>query len=322
MSGYAQAPHKPDNRIFASYPMPAKIDLIQERPRRESLVEKQLEGAIGQTFVPKLDVSNNPLDRPANQQPNVWRPSTKNDSSMIMQYRQPPRAQQLQRADIRRDYGQPGSFCETMTTTTVKTTNTSAQNAEQQLRVELANKERKLMAEIEAMDEQPYDFLKAPPRIHSRDNEHQQRVIRNQQYQKEFGPSPRSSSRASSTRSTGDDLMEKESKLLRDIEELERKPFNPQTIIVDSNRVSKDSGGQYDGSARPASAASSVHTAVIRIPSREVDNRSPLPFSFDNFSTKGVRGNIASVCALEPERPPPPIFPILKRTPSPSGNRD
>lgn len=221
MSGYAPDPHKPDSRIFASYPMPAKIDLINERPRRESLVEQQLANKIVT-------------------------------------------------------------------------------------------------------------------------------VIENE-------PSPRSNSRASSTKSTSADLMDKEAKLLHEIEEMEKKPYNPQRMVVereqwfeypegrpydrqltDSKRRVKDfcslPSHMYNNRGthiheenlpvcRSPQPEGNMRTTIIRSSKREIDNKSPLPFAFDNFSTKGVRGNIASVGAIEPDRPRAPIYPIMKRSPSPNMSR-
>lgn len=108
--------------------------------------------------------------------------------------------------------------------------------------------------------------------------------------------------------------MEKASKLLQDVEELERKPLNTQQILIES-------GARRSMDRDQGPVSSSIHTAIIKVPKNEPDNKSPLPFAFDNFSTLGVRGNIASVGAAEPEKPYPPIFPTIKRTPSPTTNR-
>lgn len=185
MSGY-RVPGGGGNshgRMFASYPVPAKIDLLNERPRRESLVEQQLENKIGNLT--------------------------------------------SQHQEIQRD------------------------------------------------------------------------------------PSPRPNSRCASVVS---DLLEKEAKLMQEIEEIERKPYNPQTMVVVLKPPSSTS-------PTPSSTGQpgTIHTTIIRSPRGrdEIDNRSPLPIAFDNLSTKGVRGNIASIGAIEPDRPRPPIYPIMKRSPSP-----
>lgn len=205
---------KPDGRIFASYPMPAKIDLLNERPRRESLVEQQLANQIGSADgLEKITVTENTTLAP-----------------------------------------RPNSRC------------------------------------------------------------------------------------------TSADLLEKEAKLLREIEEIESKPYNPQTMVIereqwysypegrsgsrqtmDSKRrvrdfcsmppgMSQDRHEHHSSNMDSSPTPGSIHTTIIRSPKREIDNKSPLPFAFDNFSTKGVRGNIASAGAVEPDRPRPPIYPIFKRT--------
>lgn len=237
------------------------------------------------------------------------------------------------------------------TTTTTRTTVTKTTNAET-LATELAAKEAKLRAEIAALHDRPYSPFQMPNKI---DLTNEQRIA---QQQLNHSPSPRPYSRASSTRSTTivEDLLTKEAQLQREIEEIERKPFNPQTMVVEreqwfeypedrphdkqlteSKRRIKDFCSQpsymYPTEGKhiheeniPAPSASSgrlsaggdLHTAIIKGPKREVDNKSPLPFAFDNFSTKGVRGNIASACAIEPDRPRPPIYPIVKKSPSPN----
>lgn len=138
---------------------------------------------------------------------------------------------------------------------------------------------------------------------------------------KEFpnsAPSSRPTSRASSTRSTTEaDLLEKAAKLLQDVEEIERKPIVNEPVIIDPRGNPKPVSSAPKSPADFRTGSSGVQTAIIKVPSREVDNKSPLPFSYDNFSTLGVRGNIASVGAAEPESPYPPIFPTIKKSPSP-----
>lgn len=129
----------------------------------------------------------------------------------------------------------------------------------------------------------------------------------------------RPASRASSTRSTTEaDVLEKAAKLLQDAEELERKPLKTQQILIEGGARGDTQSSTFSSGQQEVN---SIHTAVINVPNYEVDNKSPLPFAFDNFSTLGVRGNIASVGAAEPDSPYPPIFPQVKRTPSPTSRR-
>ena len=368
MSQFAPAPQKPDGRIFASYPMPAKIDLINERPRRESVVERQLDNLIGQqTSVPKIEVTEQHVTHsystqvnsaapasPAPPERNVsfnnyqeWnRQVTHNHSGQVQQSptnRSPQLVQQHEQSSS--VSSQPPSAQNQRTTGVIFSK--EANNA--LFAAELAEKEAKRMAEIKELHQRPYSPFQMPSKI---DLTNEQRKA---QQQFEHAPSPRPTSRASSTRSTSADLMDKEAKLLQEIEEMGKKPYNPQTMVVereqwfeypqgnphsrqltDSKRRVKDfcslPSHMYNGMdnhiheenlpasaiGRPSSSAGSIHTTIIRSPKQEVDNSAPLPFAFDNFSTKGVRGNIASVGAIEPERPRPPIYPIIKRTPSPN----
>lgn len=145
---------------------------------------------------------------------------------------------------------------------------------------DLAEKEAKLMAEIESLHQRPYSPFIVPSKI---DLTEEQRRSKRQQ---DHVPSPRPHSRASSTRSTYEDLVDKEAKLLQEIEEMERKPFNPQKMVAEREQWYPEGNSK-----------------------REIDNKSPLPFSFDNLTTKGVRGNIATAAAID--RPRPPIYPIV-----------
>lgn len=378
MSQFAPAPSKPDSRIFASYPMPAKIDLINERPRRESLIEKQLENTMGSSLLPKIEISEQPIQYATSNHYNQQSQSTQGSqqewnhhSSNIFytqQQRPSPNAayqqqhlaqqkfnqqqQQMvqpQSNELPRINNQVQNVQTTATTVTTTTASTRSANNAAILAADLAEKEAKLMAEINALHQRPYSPFQVPAKI---DLTNEQRIA---QQQFEHAPSPRPYSRASSTKSTSADLMDKEAKLLQEIDEMEKKPFNPQTMVVereqwfeypegrphdkhltDSKRRIKDfcslPSHMYPNQGthvheenlpatslgRPSSAANSIHTTIIRSPRREVDNKSPLPFAFDNFSTKGVRGNIASVGAIEPDRPRPPIYPIIKRSPSPN----
>lgn len=366
MANFAPAPHKPDSRIFASYPMPAKIDLINERPRRESLIEKQLANKIGAPVLPTIEITEqHRFDRPIE------------SYQTVQQYQQPQQdlnnqtinnqtidnmvSQQQSRQQVNVDpqigyqrhndlSNPPSTQVNNMQSSTItQTTTTSTFNTNNNaaiLAADLAKKEANLMAEITALHERPYSPFQLPAKI---DLTSEQRITQ-QQYQN--APSPRPFSRASSTKSTSADLADKEAKLLQEIEEMEKKPYNPQTMVVereqwyeypegrpndyhltDSKRRVKDFCSmpsymyQDQGKhiheeipvqGRQLSSASSIHTTILRSPKRDVDNKSPLPFAFDNFTTKGVRGNIASVGAIEPDRPRAPIYPIIKRSPSPN----
>lgn len=377
MSGYAPAPHKPDSRIFASYPMPAKIDLINEKPRRESLVEQQLANKINSgshgSELPKIEITERSFTSTQNysgvpetgintqnfnESRNVYHHQTVTNSfsnhptgqQLIGQQAQSA-GQQINNQQIYNPtYGTSNQAQQnTRTITSNATLAKTIANNKAVLAAELADKEAKLMAEITALHQRPYSPFQMPSKI---DLTNDQRANLQQQ---ENAPSPRPYSRASSTKSTSADLMDKEAKLLQEIEEMEKKPYNPQRMVVereqwyeypegrpndrhltDSKRRVKDfcslpshmynnRGTHIHEENLPISTlghnsahGGSIHTTIIRSPKREIDNKSPLPFAFDNFSTKGVRGNIASVGAIEPDRPRPPIYPIIKRTPSPN----
>lgn len=360
MAHYGPAPEKPDGRVFASYPMPAKIDLIKERPRRESLVEKELENKIGEpAMIPKIEVSNlqstsQQRSTGGNNEHQHQVSSFNTNQQQQQQYQQYPTQQQQMVQQISTSTTTTsGNTTDSMPTALKVLNRTRADNAALYA-AELAEKEAKLMAEINALHQRPYSPFQRPDKI---DLTNEQRIA--QQQIEHASPSPRPYSRASSTRSqtASADLLDKEAKLLQEIEEMEKKPFNPQTMVVEreqwyefpegrpqdrlhaeSKRRVKDfcslpeymypQEGRHiheEGLAslprrgqQVSSPSSSVHTTIIRSPKREIDNKSPLPFAFDNFSTKGVRGNLASVGAIEPDRPRPPIYPIIKRSPSPN----
>lgn len=271
MANFTPSPYKPDGRIFASYPMPAKIDLINSKPRRESLIEQRLESPMGEPVVPVIEVSEQQTTR-----------TTDSFTST-----RDPRGSS--------NYGPSPA---------VNYTNNNSNN-----------------------------------NINNTRNMHLTSNINT----------------ANNRRSPSQELADKEAKLLKEIEEMERKPYNPQTMVVqreewyeyppgnpndrsmmDSKRRVKDFCSmpshmypqqgqsvhedlQLNSLSRPVSVTpGSIHTAIIRSPAREIDNKSPLPFAFDNFTTKGVRGNIATVGAIEPDRPRAPIYPIVKRSPSPN----
>lgn len=365
MSEFGPAPQKPDSRIFASYPMPAKIDLLQERPRRESLIEKQLEHKIGQQVtVPKIEITEQrtviesqwtssnqgPVEESYRHQVNSTNYATNNNNNEVQQIKSSPiggqQSQMVQQQNFSITQNPSSSFQTTTTNQARNILNDCIKNNAANLAAELAEKEAKLMAEINALHQRPYSPFQTPSKIDLTNEQ------RKQQQQYENAPPPRPASRIYAN-ATSADFLDKEAKLLQEIEEIEKKPFNPQTMVVereqwyeypegrpyerhltDSKRRVRDfcslPSHMYQGQDRhiheenllvnshgQSPIPSSIHTTIIRSSRREVDNKSPLPFAFDNFTTKGVRGNIASVGAIEPDRPRPPIYPIIKRSPSP-----
>lgn len=358
MSGFVPPPNNPDGRIFASYPMPAKIDLINERPRRESLVDRELNQQIGSSVLPKIELSSQQFSTTTNYHNQALPPTQRiEENQNFRQYEQHvitnvAPLQSANNSQQQQYMQQPAGSMRTTTLLNNEAFNRRLVNNAELLSRDLAEKEAKLMAEINSLHQRPYSPFQTPDKI---DLTNEQRKI---QQQLDNAPSPRPYSRASSTRSTSAaaDLLDKEAKLLQEIEEMERKPYNPQTMVVereqwfeypqgrpndmqltDSKRRVKDfcslpshmyeTGDRHvheenlpstSSLSRPNSSAGSIHTTIIRSPKREIDNRSPLPIAFDNFSTKGVRGNIASIGAIEPDRPRPPIYPIIKRSPSPN----
>lgn len=136
-------------------------------------------------------------------------------------------------------------------------------------------------------------------------------------------PSPRPNSRASSSSKSTveEDLLDKAEKLLRDVQEIQQKPIKTHQILREAGSET-GAGGSTTMRQPTVSNAEEVQTTMIRVPRGEINNKSPLPFAYDNFSTLGIRGNIASVGAAEPETPYPPIFPtIVKTSPSPVNNK-
>lgn len=329
-------PQRPDSRVFVSYPMPPKIDYSNEQPRRESLLASQLDQKIVTHMHESQAIGQQMMN---SQQPII----TVNQQSSIMSPNQSRQTTEIT----------------TRTTTTTTTNGLKAAPSVSQTQAspspnsailarELAQKEAKLMADIQAFHARPYSPYQSPPKI---DLASEQTAILTQA---QNSPSPRPFSQASSSGSLNieADLLDKEAKLMKDIEEIERKPFNPQKMVLEredwyeypegrpnerhlteSRRRVRDfctlPEGMYnnqqahfhDEQIRGHSAGpspESIHTAIIRKPKREIDNKSPLPFAFDNLTTKGVRGNIASVGAVEPDRPRAPIYPIVRRTPTPT----
>lgn len=344
-SGYSDLSEiRKDANNYAAHTKPPKINLLNEKPRRESLVEQQLATSIvrpgGSSFGVQQQVgfSNSGGQQASDVRSQQFLSTTNNQWSYIdepsqpyqvgrpsgMEYGAQPKLsiQRQQESAWQNSYQQPqqqaGPFNsgQHLTRTTVETT-AKQTSTYADLAAELAEKEAKLKREIAYFNQHQGPWSR-PRQTREPRQEPAARVMRNDQRwirECQSGSSSRPTSRASSTRSTTEaDLMEKASKLLQDVEEFERKPLNTQQILIETG-----SRRSIDRDQQPG--ASSLHTAIINVPNYEPDNKSPLPFAFDNFSTLGVRGNIASVGAAEPDKPYPPIFPTIKRTPSPTTNK-
>jgi hypothetical protein len=320
-SGYSDLSEIRKNDVYARHHRPAKINLISERPRRESLVEQQLS-----TSIPRTDLG---FDGGV-QRTETW--------SETQNYR-PTTSSFVHSSTTSRDYGPfqgaeesivsqrsvSSSYAAATRTGTGGSSDQSygltlERNQLAELENDLAQKEARLKREIAHLNQQLSPWAR-PRVIREPRREPEPRSSRSQQrWVKECPstPSSRPTSRASSTRSnTEAELMEKASKLVQTAEELEKKPLKTQMILIENGarrRVESPTKAESSG-------VSSVHTAIIKVPNHEVDNKSPLPVAFDNFSTLGVRGNLASIGAAPPETPYPPIFPVVKRTPSPADNR-
>lgn len=279
-SGYSDLSEIRKESVYDRYHKPPKINLINERPRRESLVEHDLATRIIRPNRASLETI------PAQTM------SYQNQSSSTLLHNQPPAAYHYYHQQQHQD----SSYSE--------------------LENELAQKEARLKREIAHMNQYLSPWAR-PRQIREPRREPESRHARDQQrWVKECPKSPstsRPTSRAAS--SAENDLMDRASQLLMEAEALEKKPIKTQQILIENGvkRQIESPTRQMD----PSSNAGSVHTAIIKVPNTEIDNKSPLPIAFDNFSTLGVRGNIASIGAAPPDTPYPPIFPIVKRTPSP-----
>lgn len=336
-----------DRQVYASHSMPPKFDLASEQPRRESLVEQRLEHQIGPNTGPRIE-----LHPPSPSQVNTV--AMHQDQPALHAPHPPPRSSSPlpQVSQHQYHYQQPhgpNQQSRSTTTTTVTRTTTSAlaghdvdgaplpntltmqnnvtERATSPVVRVMSVSPRPLAKPAAALASEIVDDDKTQVKIHGRsyspyqvpqkiDLAQEQRI---QQVQRMNSPSPRPNSRASSTRSriAAEDLLANEAQLMRDIEELENKPYNVQHLYVEPNRQPSpaSAGNNYYGQPE------TLNTAVMRSPSREIDNKSPLPFAFDNFTTKGVRGNIATVGAVEPDRPRAPIYPIVRRSPTPTLTR-
>lgn len=318
-SGYSDLSEIRKNRTYAQYHRPAKINLLNERPRRESLIEQQLA-----TNLTRPDISSS-----VDQSSESWfQGSHQQPATSGADYSRSPSA----------GLGAPSIYNATSSNTQgtrARETGTSSSlyggnqfrgpassllgQSLVELESDLAQKEARLKREIAHLNQQLSPWAR-PRQIREPRREPEPRSSRSQQRWIKECPSPspssRPTSRASSTKSNVEaELLDKASKLVQTAEELERKPLKTQMILIeDGARRRMQSPTQTQPSI------SSVHTAVIKVPNHEVDNKSPLPVAFDNFSTLGVRGNLASLGAAPPESPYPPIFPVVKRTPSPNVN--
>lgn len=331
-SGYSDLSEiKKDDRFYGAQQKPPKINLLDEKPRRESLVEQQLASRIESPIFQQQQVGG--------------RVEVSNDSDIHNKNYQVLGSQQKSFGKFNHNNdNRPTSTALTSNLGSSQSTRIAAQTitprntsftqvtndpliAYSELVNDLTEKEAKLRRELAYTNQHLANPWARPPQVREPRREPGPRASREQQrWVKELPTgggsfSPRPTSRASSTRSTTEaDLMEKTEQLLRDVEELEKKPLKTQQILIENGALERrysnwlsPNGSLNDG----ANSGGSVHTAIINVSDLEPDNKSPLPFAFDNLSTLGVRGNIASVGAAEPEKPYPPIFPIVKRTPSP-----
>lgn len=370
-SGYSDLSEiRKGDRTRGSYSKPPKINLLDEKPRRESLVEQQLTTTIVR---PSFGAYQFNIDSGHQQQVGTTSTQSPQNHSLYEQPSSYNTGQQYQRShespspynstSTKTSYAlvdnnsgyiqtQPGSSrgdsfsqknmfpigSKTVTTTTTTIRNTSDMSMplkyqQQQLfqprqyavsytelEADLVEKEEKLKREIAYLNQHQSPWSR-PRQIREPRKEAAAKIRKDSKWVKEYptasAPSSRPTSRASSTRSnTEQELIEKAAKLLQDAEEIERKQLNTQQILVESG-ASSVRRGQPSRSPSHENVGS-VHTAIIKVPKGEINNKSPLPFAYDNFSTLGVRGNIASVGAAEPESPYPPIFPMIKKTPSPT----
>lgn len=340
-SGYSDLSEiRKDGSAYAAYSRPPKINLLDEKPRRESVIERQLTESVSRpTTSYGLQSSDQQQVGTSMQQvyglgsQNVGRLYYGSGTDYNISVSHSKSTQGNYSLDSSRSLSdftpssgrqqpQKGDIMTTRTSTKTITTKgveqkLSFKELEAELEAELDEKKAKLKREIAYLNQHQSPWSR-PRQIREPRREPRQGIIRKDpKWVKECpsAPSSRPTSRASSTRSTTEeDLMKRVEGLLQDAEEMEKKPLKKQQILIESGaqRHQSTSRGQEPHNV------SSIHTAIIKVPKNEVNNKSPLPFAYDNFSTLGVRGNIASVGAAEPDTPYPPIFPTIKRTPSPA----
>lgn len=341
-SGYSDLSEiQKDRGAYGLHQKPPKINLLNEKPRRESLIEHQLASTITRPVLNQQSTDlqqqqftqHQALGQGSQLSANIKGPNWGRDytSANYAVAHGPladgsgPSGGSSRRDDSMSYNAVPYPRNATVLTKTVRTmtTSTNEQSPSSYMEIvnDLAEKEAKLKREIAYLNQQLSPWAR-PPQTREPRREPQPKAARSDQRWVKECPSSSSSrptSRASSTRSTTEaDLMEKAAKLMQDVEELEKKPLKTQQILIESGATSRQASRP---SSSPTPSVSSVHTAIIKVPKVEVDNKSPLPFAYDNFSTLGVRGNIASVGATPPETPYPPIFPMIKRSPSPLNKR-
>lgn len=294
------------SRTYGTHHKPPKIDLLNEQPRRDSIIEQQLSGSIIRPEAP----SNSQLEGSKSYiYPSMADTQLDATGGLFADSGTSAGFDHCREYQMESNKNRNTLTDRGILLSHVQSTSQSQLNKIENLEAELASKEAALKREIAYMNLHHNPWSR-PKQIREPRKEPQARIMRtNQRWLKEC-PSPstsRPTSRASSTKTTTEaDLLEKTSRLLQEVEEIEKKPLNQQQILIE--------GGIRKVSSPVSETPSSVHTAIIKVPKREVNNKSPLPFSYDNFSTLGVRGNIASVGAAEPDTPYPPIFPTIKRT--------
>lgn len=322
-SGYSDLSEiRRDGRVYVASMKPPKINLLSGEPRRESLIEEQLTSSIVRPDLQQPQQATwvqQPIRSQGLQSSDSgWHPYGQNGSIRVSYTMTQPH---LSQSEPMPGYSQTSRTTYSTQTRTIKEQTRDGSEANNmglkeisELSRTLAEKEAALKREIAYVNQYKNPWV--PKQVRDPRREPPPRVMQEKVWVKEVSSSPssRPTSRASSTRSTTEaDLLDKAAKLLLDVEEIEKKPIATEPIIINSRGNSRTASSP--GPTSPS--ASGIQTAIIKVPIKEIDNKSPLPFAYDNFSTLGVRGNIASVGAAEPEKPYAPIFPMIKRSPSP-----
>lgn len=312
-----------DNRVYGSNQRPAKYDLIREEPRnRGHSMQTQIQSQMNMNPI-QFDALGNDRSTAHAQGP------TQQQNHSTVYY--PPslaqaRLQSYQKTsksdrELNRPVPPPRNYNNLNDNTSTSDYGLPELNL---LTNELAQKEAKLRREIAYMNTYKNSFQpkstwdpRREPDAQSAPSAKSHKLWHKEVPQSPFGSRP--ASRASSARSatTEADILEKTAKLLEDAKELERKEIIDEPVLLDPRGEQRPASGTGSPANSLGRQRSGVKSAIITVPSRQIDNKSPLPFSYDNFSTLGVRGNIASVGAAKPDKPYPPIFPQLKRTQSP-----
>jgi len=246
-SGYGDLSEiRKDGNYSGHYQKPPKINLLDERPRRESLVEQQLTSVIRrpqifeQQVIEQIQTTYNPnnnLGRGSQQatQTNIdsdWRTA----------------ATQTNTHRVSNQYvGSHGGFQD-------KNTGQARSNMGQvddsliaysELVRDLSRKEAKLKEELAYMNRHIANPWARPPKVREARKEPGPRASTSQhrwlkECPIEADASSRSVSRASSTRSTTEaDLMEKAEQLLKEVEEFEKKPLKTQQVLIESGATKR-----------------------------------------------------------------------------------